>query len=97
MILLIMYGGYKRAWVWGWLYDETCEDHEKIIAKLEDQVKDWRSLALDNIKISTRAADEADRLRSERDELRRSIQEGADNRSGDNSTSGRQHMRTKSD
>lgn len=88
-----MYGGYKRAWVWGWLYDETCEDHEKTIAKLEDQVKDWRSLALDNIKISTRATDEADRLRAERDAIKRSIQEDSGNRSGDDSASNRQHMR----
>lgn len=42
LLILILFGGYKKWWVFGWIYKES----ENRANKLEKERDDWRDLAL---------------------------------------------------
>lgn len=42
LMIVILAGGFRRWWVWGWAY----KDMEIAKAKMEQERDDWRQLAL---------------------------------------------------
>lgn len=42
VLFVILYGGYKKWWVWGWSYKDMCERFER----MEDEKNAWRETAL---------------------------------------------------
>lgn len=58
-LIVVIYGGYKRWWVFGWVWkdlDQRCDD----IAKEKDA---WRETALESSKVATKAFREFERRR----------------------------------
>lgn len=65
-LIIIVYGGYKRWWVFGWVYREKIE--ELTATKVEytinfnairDEKNAWRETALKGASIATQAFEEA--------------------------------------
>lgn len=67
-LIIVVYGGYKRWWVFGWSYSELEERNQTAIAEVTNRCeaitreKDaWRETALKSSNIATKAFDEARR------------------------------------
>lgn len=61
LLIIVLYGGYKRLWVWGWLYREQ----EARINKLERERDDWRDIALHGTTLAEATVDLFHRSRSQ--------------------------------
>lgn len=56
-LIIVIYGGYKRWWVFGWTYKESERRYEGM-----RQEKDaWRDTALESAKVATKAFREFER------------------------------------
>jgi len=53
ILILIIYGGYRRWWVFGWHYKEL----QDRFRKMENEKNAWRRTALHGAKIATDAFD----------------------------------------
>lgn len=53
LLILIIYGGYRRWWVFGWTYKELQERFRR----MENEKNAWRRTALTGSKIATDAFD----------------------------------------
>lgn len=53
-LILVVYGGYKKWWVFGWVYRESEERCEKIVVEKDA----WRHSALTGANIATQAFEE---------------------------------------
>lgn len=53
MLVIILFGGYKKWWVFGWIYRES----EKRTEKLEKERDDWRDLALHGTNLAEQTVD----------------------------------------
>jgi hypothetical protein len=51
-LILILVGGYRKWWVWGWLYEQKSKEAER-----------WQDLALSSTSLAERVADLADNPR----------------------------------
>lgn len=71
LLAFVLYGGYKKWWVWGWILEDSEADFEKQLSKSDSEKETWKNLALENIAIANRATDEGERLRQERDYYKR--------------------------
>jgi hypothetical protein len=52
-LAITLYGGYKKWWVFGWIYRESLER----INKLEKERDDWRDLALHGTNLAEQTVD----------------------------------------
>lgn len=52
-LAITLYGGYKKWWVFGWIYRES----EERITKLEKERDDWRDLALHGTNLAEQTVD----------------------------------------
>lgn len=60
-LIIVVYGGYKMWWVFGWYYKEAlerCTLVETRLAKMEQEKNAWRETALKGANIATRAFEE---------------------------------------
>lgn len=53
LLTLILFGGYKRWWVFGWLYKEA---QDRTI-KAEKEKDDWRDIALHGTSLAEQTVD----------------------------------------
>lgn len=53
-LILVVYGGYKKWWVWGWLYNEKTDE----IENLRKESNAWRETALKGANVATQAFDQ---------------------------------------
>jgi len=53
LLISIVYGGYKKWWVFGWIYKES----ESRTAKAEGERDDWRDIALHGTHIAEQTVD----------------------------------------
>jgi hypothetical protein len=45
-LILLLWGGYKRRWVWGWQLEELRHDMKAQLDACEHRAKEWKDLAL---------------------------------------------------
>jgi hypothetical protein len=60
-LIIVLYGGYKKWWVFGWLYRES----EARTVKTEKERDDWRDIALHGSTIAEKTVDLFKRSRKE--------------------------------
>ena len=53
VLVFILLGGYKKWWVWGWIY----EDAEERATKAEKERDDWRDIALTGTSVAEKTVD----------------------------------------
>jgi hypothetical protein len=53
LLIVILFGGYKRWWVFGWIYKES----EERVAKAEKERDDWRDIALHGTTLAEQTVD----------------------------------------
>lgn len=53
VLVFILVGGYKKWWVWGWIY----QDAEERAAKAEKERDDWRDIALTGTSVAEKTVD----------------------------------------
>lgn len=53
VLTVVLYGGYKRWWVFGWIYQQS----EIRVEKLEKERDDWRDLALHGTTLAEQTVD----------------------------------------
>lgn len=53
LLTVIIFGGYKKWWVFGWIY----KDAEARTAKAEQERDDWRDLALHGTSLAEQTVD----------------------------------------
>jgi hypothetical protein len=56
-LIVVIYGGYKRWWVFGWVY----KDLEKRCTQINGEKDAWRETALESAKVATKAFREYER------------------------------------
>jgi hypothetical protein len=58
LVVFILIAGYKRLWVFGWVYREQCERLTETIHEIAHEKNAWRDIALKSSKIATETFDE---------------------------------------
>jgi hypothetical protein len=53
LLVIILFGGYKRWWVFGWIYRES----EDRTSKAEKERDDWRDIALHGTSLAEQTVD----------------------------------------
>lgn len=61
LLVIILFGGYKKWWVFGWIYRES----EERTSKAEKERDDWRDLALHGTNLAEQTVDLFKRSRKE--------------------------------
>ena len=46
MLALILIGGFKQWWVFGWHFHQMCEQYDKELADLRAERDEWKSLVV---------------------------------------------------
>ena len=46
MLALILIGGFKQWWVFGWHYNRVCDQYEKELADLRSERDEWKGLVI---------------------------------------------------
>lgn len=53
-LIIVVYGGYKKWWVFGWLYNEKTTECETV----REEKDAWREIALKGANVATKAFEE---------------------------------------
>lgn len=61
LLIIMVYGGYKKWWVFGWIYQQS----EDRTSKAEKERDDWRDLALHGTNLAEQTVDLFRRSRKE--------------------------------
>lgn len=51
-LLLVIWGGVRKVWVWGWLYLKSSEDYEARLAAKDKEILEWQQRALDQMALT---------------------------------------------
>ena len=51
-LILLLWGGYKRRWVWGWQLEELRTDMKAQLDACEVRAREWKELALSGRQIT---------------------------------------------
>jgi len=46
ILVLILVGGFKQWWVFGWHYNRACDQYDKELADLRAERDEWKSLVI---------------------------------------------------
>ena len=46
VLVLILVGGYKRWWVWGWHHQNVIDRYEQSVKDVRDDRDDWKHLVV---------------------------------------------------
>jgi hypothetical protein len=46
LLVLVLVGGYKQWWVWGWLYTAHSNELQKQLDQMTNERNQWRDLSL---------------------------------------------------
>jgi hypothetical protein len=61
LVIFILITGYKKLWVFGWVYRERIERDASALREIAQEKDAWRDTALKSSKIATEAFDEMGR------------------------------------
>lgn len=56
-LILVVYGGYKKWWVWSWQYNEKARE----LDAMREEKNAWRETALRSANVATQAFEEIKR------------------------------------
>jgi len=46
LLALILVGGFKKWWVFGWHFDRVCQQYESELKDLRDERDQWKNLVI---------------------------------------------------
>ncbi len=61
VLVLIIWSGARRGWVWGWIFRESEERHAKTEALLRTEVDEWKAIALQGTSLARETVKHAER------------------------------------
>lgn len=61
LLLLIVFGGAKKVWIWYWQHAERIADLEKQLKEAKEDAREWRMMALNATDIGKRVVTVAEK------------------------------------
>jgi hypothetical protein len=62
VLVIIIWGGYKGVWVWGWSHKERVRELLNRVAELETDRDEWKNLAISNMGLLTKSVEQSTAL-----------------------------------